>query len=657
MMALWAIMASSYVYGDTPKTGDINDVARKIAPIVHLHSLDHHRPSSVEWYLQRVSLYKGYGEISVDDRISGKKFAPPQGMSLYLAGPLTGTMIANVTKGVANTDDYSLVPDAAAPGTDPKYDFPDWSILSNYQLETLYGEPLNELKQSTAKAYVRISTKDDYYLITYYFFYPYNGGMGGMFAWEPEPLGNDDGFYAHFGDWERITAKVKLNTDQTTHVTKVTLVHVLFEWHGNIDTITTSGNSYTDKPFDQLTQLQVYSCWHSHASHEKPGKFKTDTDLASDYAEDNGAAYTWNTRDNLVMITNTGPDWVLYNGIWGANMKIWRMAILTRLPELKCGPDGPAYHDSWNDGVQWNMTRSGTYAYISNLATRSVTIVDTASNTPLKQLEVAHISGTSGISANPAGTRVYVVDFYDGVVHGIDTMTNEVYSDVKIGDNALGITVSSDGTKVYAANGRSRNISVIDTVNNKVTDTISTGTDSFPYGIALSQDGTKAYVTNFRKNILSVITLSSKSVSTITLGDWPFGVALNPDGSKIYVGIVNENKVSIINAASGEVSGSITGLSKPCGIAFNTTGSRLYIANLGSKTVSVIDPTNNSLIKTVNVGKDPVGISVNKAGTSVYVANDGDGTVSVINADTYDVTTINTGGAPYAFGRFLVTLP
>ena len=54
------------------------------------------------------------------------------------------------------------------------------------------------------------------------------------------------------------------------------------------------------------------------------------------------------------------------------------------------------------------------------------------------------------------------------------------------------------------------------------------------------------------------------------------------------------------------------------------------------------------------MGSLPAGVDVTPTGTRVYVANLGSGNVSVIDTATnMVVTTVNVGGDPQAFGRFI----
>lgn len=355
LLMVWIAITASHTVGASPVS--IKDVARKLAPVVHLHSQDPHRPASVGWYLKRANVLKGSGSVGSFTKYGGK-FGFPDSLSVVpVDGPLDGGKLAKITSQILNgkgtnqaNPDYSLTPAAAAPGQQPVYHFSDKTPFSDYQLETLNGEPLSGNK-CVAEAYVRISvTTDSYYLITYWFFYPYNGGMGPFTHWDDVALSDGSGYFAHIGDWERVTAKVAVNQD------KISLINVNFEWHGNNNYVTSGGNSFADKTIDQLTPLQVYSCWHSHASHETAGKFDTDSSLANDYADDDGPV--WNTQDKLVFISDKGPDWVQYNGLWGANLTVGETTIDLYFKKwtviaMGSGPAGPAFHDSWMDGIQW----------------------------------------------------------------------------------------------------------------------------------------------------------------------------------------------------------------------------------------------------------------------------------------------------------------
>ncbi|PHY08945.1 MAG: hypothetical protein CK527_04895, partial [Nitrosarchaeum sp.] len=110
---------------------------------------------------------------------------------------------------------------------------------------------------------------------------------------------------------------------------------------------------------------------------------------------------------------------------------------------------------------------SGTKAYVTNVASNSVSVIDLSTNTLVD-------ADPNDATNSPAG------------------------KDIAVGNIPYGIAIS--GTKAYVANPISNSVSVIDLSTNTLVDAngASAGNDitvgSNPYGIAIS--GTKAYVTN-----------------------------------------------------------------------------------------------------------------------------------------------------------------
>jgi YVTN family beta-propeller protein len=115
--------------------------------------------------------------------------------------------------------------------------------------------------------------------------------------------------------------------------------------------------------------------------------------------------------------------------------------------------------------------------------------------------------GTSpfGVAVSPDGTKAYVTNLSSNNVSVINTADNTVDATITVGTTPEGVAVSPDGTKAYVANFNDDNVSVINTTTNVIDATITVGTD--PYGVAVSPDGTTAYVTNYGSNNVSVIDL------------------------------------------------------------------------------------------------------------------------------------------------------
>jgi YVTN family beta-propeller protein len=139
-------------------------------------------------------------------------------------------------------------------------------------------------------------------------------------------------------------------------------------------------------------------------------------------------------------------------------------------------------------------------------------------------------------SAQSVAQDAYITNLESNNVSVIDTATNTVTATIAVGAGPLGVAVSPDGSKVYITNDNDNpgTVSVIDTATNTVTATIPVGVA--PVGVAVSLDGSMVYVANFGSGTVSVITTATNTViATIPIGPSPEGLAVTPDGSKVYV--------------------------------------------------------------------------------------------------------------------------
>jgi YVTN family beta-propeller protein len=287
---------------------------------------------------------------------------------------------------------------------------------------------------------------------------------------------------------------------------------------------------------------------------------------------------------------------------------------------------------------------AATRAYVTNEASDTVSVIDTATNTVTATITVG--DAPQGVAVSPNGSRAYVTNFGSDTVSVINTATNTVSATITVGNGPVGVAVSPDGSRAYVTNAISNTVSVINTATNTVAATITVG--GLPQGVAVSPAGTRAYVANGGSSTVSVINTATNTVSaTIALGVAPRGVAVSPDNSTVYVTSPVADTVSVIDTASNTVIATITVGDNPQGVAVSPDGTRAYVTNFGSDTVSVINTATNTVAATI-AGNDPRGVAVSPDNSTVYVANSGSGKVSVIGTATNTViATITVGSGPF----------
>ncbi|PAV10969.1 hypothetical protein ASJ81_12210 [Methanosarcina spelaei] len=304
--------------------------------------------------------------------------------------------------------------------------------------------------------------------------------------------------------------------------------------------------------------------------------------------------------------------------------------------------------DSVQNSADW------PYAYITNYAAGTVSVIDINTNTVTATVPVGITP--FGVVINPEATKVYVTNWGSNNVSVINTATNTVIATVPVGSEPKGIAINPEGTKVYVANTNSTTVSVIDTATDTVTATVNVG--SYPLGIAVNSARTKAYVTNYGSNTVSVIdTATNKVTATVKVGSVPSGVVVNPFGSKVYVANSGSNTLSVIDTKTNTVTATVKVGRSPFGVAI-VAGSKLYVTNSLGNTVSIINTATDAVTATVPVGINPVGMAVNPTRSKVYVANHASNTVSIIDVAKKTVTaTVPVGSGPTAFGQFMYCPP
>lgn len=304
-----------------------------------------------------------------------------------------------------------------------------------------------------------------------------------------------------------------------------------------------------------------------------------------------------------------------------------------------------------------SFAHAAPFAYITQMDTNRVTVLDTANNSVVTSLEVGFTP--FGVAVHPSGSHVYVTNMDDNTVSVIETASNTVVATVPVETSPSGLAVHPNGSRLYVANQLSDSVSVIDTATNLVVGTIGAG--ERPLGVAVNPAGTRLYVVNnvsFTVSVIDITTPGAETVvATVGVGQRPVGVAVDPTGSRVYVTNAMSGTLSVLNAATNTLSTTVTVGTSPRGVAVHPTGSHVYVANGGSVmvpgTVSVVATSNHAVVASPSVANSLYGIGVTPAGGHVVMVSQ-DGGVFVLDTATNIVSgPVAVPDGPTAFGLFI----
>jgi YVTN family beta-propeller protein len=144
-------------------------------------------------------------------------------------------------------------------------------------------------------------------------------------------------------------------------------------------------------------------------------------------------------------------------------------------------------------------------------------------------LPIAVGTGPGDVAITPDATRAYVTNLFSSSISVIDAATNTVVDTISSVFQPVNDAITPDGTRAYVTNSSATfgSVSAIDTASNTVIATVGVGPNT--QGLAITPDGTRAYVASFGANSIFVIDTATNTVSaTIAVGANPVGVAIAP---------------------------------------------------------------------------------------------------------------------------------
>ena len=194
--------------------------------------------------------------------------------------------------------------------------------------------------------------------------------------------------------------------------------------------------------------------------------------------------------------------------------------------------------DSTDDGRYVFMGAGGTNdsAHLLRLET------STGTTTPLGE----GLNPVGHIDASPDGSRLYVANLATDTLTVLDTTTLEVIRILPVGDGPNESRSTPDGRYVFVANWNSSDLTIIDAETLSTDRTIEVGEGT--HGVAITPDGSEAWVTNRISNDIAVVGTSTlELLERITAGEYGNHITFTPDGHLALVTNARANELMVFD--------------------------------------------------------------------------------------------------------------
>ena len=217
---------------------------------------------------------------------------------------------------------------------------------------------------------------------------------------------------------------------------------------------------------------------------------------------------------------------------------------LTDQPLSTLEDGGQASEIFWS-GLVHHPRKNVLYALHRGTARYSghVVVFDTETKKATARIKVDAIPYAAAISAD--GATLYVTNWASDTVSVIDTATNKVLASLAVGDNPNDLLLTPDG-RLFVACAQDNSVWVIDTATRMARERINTALTpralegSTPNALAYDATAKMLFVANADNNSVAVVRVAEKGESEvmgfIPAGWYPSALALSPDKKKLFVG-------------------------------------------------------------------------------------------------------------------------
>ena len=223
-----------------------------------------------------------------------------------------------------------------------------------------------------------------------------------------------------------------------------------------------------------------------------------------------------------------------------------RVIVLLGITLLMASSGLSAFAGSSNSLL--DISADGKLLACSNRDSGTVTIVDPATFTKLREIPVGH--KPEGVTFLGETHQLAVAIYADDVVVFVDADKGEVIGRCDVDDEPYSVVSTRDGSRVWVTLEYPGQLIEIDTSSRKILRSFATG--SFPRGLALANDQKTAFVTEYYTATVRLIDLASgkelAAVPASSTDNLARQIAVHPTRPKAYV----PHQRSKTSAAHGE---------------------------------------------------------------------------------------------------------
>lgn len=195
-------------------------------------------------------------------------------------------------------------------------------------------------------------------------------------------------------------------------------------------------------------------------------------------------------------------------------------------------------------------------------------------------------AGSQLFALSADGSRAYVTNLVSGSVSIIDVAARSTLKTAVLPKGAEGLALRPDGQEVWVTSRASNGITVLSANDLSVVATIGTG--NYPMRIRFSPDGKFAFVTCAKSSELRVIDAATrKEVSAIRMqiskaamhgatsaegyeaNTVPLGIAITPDGAWAFVALGAVDGIAIVSVGKRDIVGTVFVGREPEGVAYS----------------------------------------------------------------------------------------